>query len=387
MRVAFDARYLNARTSGVGTYCRSLLTELCDLDPSLEFLIVTRKKGLLDTLPRVRGEELVFDAHPRSMRTLYHLPLRLRRERFDLFHGPFNILPSGLSAPMVVTIHDLMQLQNPEAIARSRFAQNTAGLYWRTRIRHAVTHANRVLTVSNATRDVVFEFFQNVDESRVVAAPIGLDPYYFATPSRDELALARSRVGERPFLLTVGNESPHKNHRRAILAFMKAFADTPYRFVIVRRLLRHDPDLVALLSDPAVQRRIVTLGYEESPVLRALYHLAEAFFFPSWVEGFGIPILEAMATGTPVITSDRSALAEVAGDAALKVSPYSVDGMSDALRRIASDTALRGDLIARGRERASQFTWRRCAETTLETYHAAANRAMTIRRGYRTVAP
>ena len=92
------------------------------------------------------GEELVLDAHPRSMRTLYHLPLRLRRERFDLFHGPFNILPSGLAAPTVVTIHDLMQLQNPGNIAKSRFVQNTAGLFWRTRIRHAVTHATRVLT-------------------------------------------------------------------------------------------------------------------------------------------------------------------------------------------------------------------------------------------------
>lgn len=371
MRVVFDARYLNARTSGVGTYCQNLLAELCELDSSLQFLVVTRKKGLVDSLPRIRGEELVLDAHPRSMRTLYHLPLRLRRERFDLFHGPFNILPSGLAAPTVVTVHDLMQLQNPGNIAKSRFVQNTAGLFWRTRIRHAVTHATRVLTVSHATRDVVFEFFPSLDESRVVAAPIGLDPYYFATPSGDELALARSRVGEGPFLLNVGNESPHKNHRRAILAFMKAFSDTPYRFVIVRRALRHDPELVQLLSDPAVQNKIVTLEYTELPVLRALYHLADAFFFPSWVEGFGIPILEAMATGTPVLTADRSALAEVAADAALKVSPYSVDAMSDALKRIVNDSALRTDLVARGRERAKEFTWRRCAEKTLETYQAA----------------
>lgn len=296
MKIAFDARYLNLKTSGVGTYCEKLLRALGQIEPSLEFLLVTREPGLLDRLPELRGSELVLNAPPRSLRTLHQLPLLLRRHAFDLFHGPFNLLPSGLHAPSVVTIHDLMQLQNPANIAKSRFVQQTAGLFWRTRLRHAVRHATRIVTVSHATRDAVFEYFPNTPEAGVVAAPIGVDPYYFAEPNEHELRLARERIGPGPFVFTVGNESPHKNHKRAVLAFLQAFpAPNPMRFVLVRRLLRHDPDLMALLSDPDVQRRVVLLDYTEAPLLRALYRLSRVFFFPSWVEGFGIPILEAMA--------------------------------------------------------------------------------------------
>jgi glycosyltransferase involved in cell wall biosynthesis len=323
-------------------------------------------------LPEVRATEVVLDAQPRSLGTLYQLPRVLRRQAFDLFHGPFNILPSGLTAPTVVTVHDLMQLQNPENIAKSRFVQQTAGLFWRTRIRHAVKNATRIVTVSSATRDAVFEYFPNTAEERVVAAPIGVDPYFFAAPSDDELRLAQQRAGPEPFVFTVGNESPHKNHRRAILAFVEAFpAPSPMRFLIVRRLIRHDPDLVALLDDPRVKGRVVLLDYTELPLLRALYRLARVFFFPSWVEGFGIPILEAMAQGTAVVTSNRNALLEVAGDAAETVSPFSVRAMSEALVRVDQDDAHRKALIERGQARAREFTWGRCAEATLRVYEQA----------------
>lgn len=372
MKVAFDARYLNSKPSGVGTYSEKILRALAQVEPSLEFLLVTREPGLLQRLPEVRGSELVLDAPPRSLRTLHQLPLLLRRRSFDLFHGPFNILPSALSCPTVVTLHDLMQLQNPENIAKSRFVQHTAGLFWRTRIRHAVNRATRIVTVSHATRDAVFEYFPNVREERVVAAPIGVDPYYCAEPSAEELTLAQKRIGDGPFVFTVGNESPHKNHRRAILAFMRAFPEpSPLRFVIVRRLIRHDPELVALLDDPKVNQRVLLLDFTEQPMLRALYRLARAFFFPSWVEGFGIPVLEAMAQGTPVVTSDRNALIEVAGDAAETVSPFSIEAMAEALMRVDRDEEHRKSLIAKGHARAREFTWGRCAEATLDVYEAA----------------
>jgi glycosyltransferase involved in cell wall biosynthesis len=372
VKIAFDARYLNTKTSGVGTYSEKLLRALAQVEPNLEFLLVTRAPGLLDRLPELRGSELVLDAPPRSLRTLHQLPLQLRRHTFDLFHGPFNILPSGLSAPSVVTLHDLMQLQNPENIAKSRFVQQTAGLFWRTRIRHAVKNATRIVTVSRATRDAVFEFFPSTPEQRVVAAPIGVDPYFFAEPGEHELALARERVGSDPFVFTVGNESPHKNHRRAILAFIEAFpAPSPLKFVIVRRLVRHDPELLALLDHPNVKGRVVLLEYTEQPMLRALYRLARVFFFPSWVEGFGIPILEAMAQGTPVVTSDRNALLEVAADAAETVSPFSVQAMAEGLVRIERDEERRTTLVGRGHARAREFTWGRCAEATLSVYEEA----------------
>jgi glycosyltransferase involved in cell wall biosynthesis len=229
-----------------------------------------------------------------------------------------------------------------------------------------------VVTVSRATRDTLFEYFPNVSEERVVAAPLGLDPVFFEDPGSEALELAARRVGPGPFVLNVGNESPHKNHRRAILAFLEAFKERPeMRFVIVRRLVRHDPDLVALLEKSDVKRRIVLLEYAELPILRALYRLAHLFFFPSWVEGFGLPILEAMASGTPVVTSDRGALLEVAGDAASTVSPYSVSAMANALLELSEDEKRRASLKERGLARASEFSWERCARTTLSVYEQA----------------
>ncbi|HEX2730824.1 MAG TPA: glycosyltransferase family 1 protein [Polyangiaceae bacterium] len=373
MKIVVDARYLGGADSGVGNYSRHLLTELVNLDPSLELTLIVRRQGSAGELLAQRCRELVFRAAPRSISTLYWLPQRIGALGADLFHGPFNILPSGLPCPGVVTIHDIMQLQNPNNIAKSRFVQQTAGLFWRTRIRHAVTHASRVFAVSEATRDALLEYFPSLPEQRVVVTPNGVDPYYFETPSQTELESARSHYpsGRRLFLC-VGNESPHKNHFRAIQAFVDAFGKSErHHLVIVRRLVRHDSELERLLAEPAVKARVTLLDHVDRPTLRALYAVAHVFFFPSWIEGFGIPILEAMAVGTPVLTSDRNALCEVAGDAALMTSPFSPMQMAQALQRLDSDNALRERLVLAGKRRAAEFSWRRCAEATLLGYHAA----------------
>ena len=229
-----------------------------------------------------------------------------------------------------------------------------------------------IAAVSAATRDALLERFPMLEEDRVSVTPNGVDVRFFEEPSAEAVELARSRVGQGPFVLSVGNESPHKNHERGILAFMKAFEQIPeLRFVIVRRAVRHDPRMVRLLRRADVAQRVILLDHVELAELVALYHLAEVFFFPSWVEGFGIPILEAMASGTPVVTSDRSAPAEAAGDAALLASPFSVREMAAALGRAHADQRIRGRLVELGKRRAREFSWRRSAEATLEAYARA----------------
>ncbi len=372
MKIAFDARYLTGRGSGIGTYCDNLLRELLDLDDALELLLVTRKRGLAEQYDPARCTEVVFDHEPRSYRTLHLLPLKLRGRRFDAFHGPFNILPVGLRTPTVVTVHDIMQLQNPANIATSWLVQQTAGRFWRTHIASAIRRATRVLTVSHATRDAVLERFADTDEAKIAVTYNGTDPYFFERASDADIASARAAVGtDAPFVLCVGNESPHKNHHRAIRAFLAAFGpDDPERLVLVRRSVRHDRRMDALLARPEVKARVIIVEHVDKSVLRALYQSARSFFFPSWVEGFGLPILEAMASGCPVLTSDRSAPGELAADAALTASPFEVEEMAAALRRLHHDEALRAKLLANGRPHAEAFTWRRTAEGTLAAYRA-----------------
>jgi glycosyltransferase involved in cell wall biosynthesis len=374
MRLAIDARYLDAAASGIGTYLDNLVREMLALDGALHIAFVTRRRGLAARFDAARCSDLVFDVEPRSLRTLFLLPRRLAGQAHDVFWAPFNIMPSGLSRPAVVTIHDIMNIQNPASIDTRRWSQMSAGLFWRVRISHAVRHADAVVTVSQATKDAICEWFPDVPASKITVALSGVEPRHFADPGAQGRRLVHDALGgDPPFVLVVGNGSPHKNHHRAIEAFLLAFpAPSPMKLVLVRRSVRGDRRMQALLARDDVSRRVILLGHVSRPLLVALYRSARAFFFPSWVEGFGLPILEAMAAGCPVVTADRSAPAEVAGDAAETVNPFDVRAMAGALARVVNDAAVRARLVAAGAARARSFDWRRSARVTLDVLRRAA---------------
>jgi len=370
MRVAFDARYLTSKSSGISTYQRNLVREMLIADPDLHLILITRTHGVARQFDSDRCQEWIYDVEPRSIRTLYGLPRRIRSKSFDLFHATFNIIPAGLQKPVVVTMHDIMQVQDPANIDLRWHVQYTAGLFWRIGMQRAIYGADRIVTVSEATRDAIMERFTDVSADKFSVTHLGSDPFFTEPAQTVDLKRARESLGfENPFVLTVGNESPHKNHYRAVQAFMKASERAPeLRFVIVRRSVRHDRRLHDLLQDPDVAARVRLFDEVDRPLLRALYQSAKIFFFPSWVEGFGLPVLEAMASGCAVITGDRSATAEVAGDAAVKVSPYDVSAMTDALLEVNSGIEVREKLIRAGRERVATFSWAKTAEATLTAY-------------------
>ncbi len=369
MKVAIDARYLSARSSGVGSYTWNLINELGQLDPDLRFVIIKRKRGVPTPLPSDRYEELLLDVEPRSLAALYSLRWLLPKD-VDLFHCLFNILPIGLRCPTITTIHDIMYLQAMTNITVDPLTWATAGLYWRATVSYAIRHADRLLTVSDATRLAIMELFGEHVSERIAVTPNGLDPFFLeADDSRDE-ELVTSVVGSgNRFVLVVGNLSRHKNHPNAVRGFLRATRNDPQmKLVLVRRSKRWDPEMSLLLRRPLREGRVIAVPEVSHETLRALYRRAELFLFPSTVEGFGIPIIEAMACGSPIVTSDRGAMAEVAGDAAELVDPYDVGSIARAIRRVLDDSAHREKLIALGRDRFRFFTWRRCAEKTLEAY-------------------
>jgi glycosyltransferase involved in cell wall biosynthesis len=370
MRVAIDARYLDGTGSGIGAYTYNLVNHLLEVDEALELLLVFSNRAGARTIDHPRVTKTFFPASPNSLRTRLLLGPVLSRHAFDLLHVPYAVLPWRFSRPLVVTIHDLMWIVDPTFISHSPLTRVVAGTFYQTSIRHALARADRILTVSEGTRrDIVAE--RPACAPRTVVTHQGIDPrHIFPLPRAAAFAAIGDIVPpETPFVLTVGNNSPHKNHLRAIRAFLAAFGDRPeYRMVVVRRFLRQDRELNALLAEPRVKRQVITLPHVTSAIVNALYNAARICLHPSLYEGFGLPPLEAMAVGTPVVTSNVSCMPEVAGDAALLVDPTNVDDLARALRRLDADEPLRAQLIARGRARHEHYDWRVVARTVLDVY-------------------
>ena len=174
-------------------------------------------------------------------------------------------------------------------------------------------------------------------------------------------------------MLTVGQGAPYKNHLHAVQGFLEAFRDHPsYRMILVRRTVQREKDLHALLRQPHVQSRVLTLSYVTAAMLNALYNAARMVLHPSYYEGFGLPLVEAMAVGTPLVTSTVSAMPEIVGPAALLVHPADARAIGAALQTLDRDEVLRARLIAAGRQRVQRFCWRACAQATLAAYREVA---------------
>ena len=375
MRIAIDIR--RAGDFGVGTYTRNVIRELARQDSKNEYRLIGTAKHFeeLGKLPE-NFELLPYEAEPGSFRTHLHLPLLLNEQRINLLHMPWFYAPAMVPCPLVITVHDLTEIflaaRGPEFVQAGR----------RFFARRAMMKASCVLAVSQAAaRDVVRAF--GVPEAKVAVVHNALDAR-FATepyPAADESRILERHAVNHPFVLYAGNIRPHKNLTRLIEAF-----------AIVKGELRGHPELGALkllvigdeLAKHSDLRRAVVrarvredvrfLGFVEHSVLRVFYTRARAFLFPSLYEGFGLPPLEAMAHGTPVVTSDASSLPEVCGDAAMLVNPEKVFDIARGIQQVLTDEDLRRELVARGRARVQQFSWQRAAQRIREVYQSVGSK-------------
>jgi glycosyltransferase involved in cell wall biosynthesis len=366
VRIAIDARKL--RDYGIGTYVRNLLRQLARQDPATEYLLICNEPdcGIASQLgPNFRA--VPDKAAGYSVREQFSVPLDLRREQADLFHAPHYVLPPLTPCRAVVTIHDCIHLRFPQYLpSRLGYAYARASLW-------AATHrAARVITVSEASKRDILRYFR-VPESRIDVIYNAIDDRYWQEPAAEDMERVRERYQlTAPFVLYAGNIKPHKNLERLIDSF---------------HLLRHErPDLKDVqmliigdeISKYATLRRAVHrhklhkhvrfFGFVPDQTLAALYRLADAFVFPSLYEGFGLPPLEAMASGTPVITSNVSSLPEVVGDAALMIDPYEPQAIAEAMYRVLTQPELRASLRTRGLARAREFSWERSIARVRQIY-------------------
>jgi glycosyltransferase involved in cell wall biosynthesis len=374
MRIAIDVRKIN--DFGIGTYLRNLIRHLprFDFENDYYLLCYPQDKELLKSLTATFHLHFV-NAPNYSVSEQWSIPFALKRIRADLFHAPHYVLPLLTPCPSVVTVHDVIHLLFPQYLP-SQFASH----YARFMIGRALVKASLVMTVSKASKRDLLGFF-DVDEAKILVIPNGIDPSMTRELTAEEIERVRRRfqIAGRTALF-VGNIKPHKNVERLIAAFAKVREDPAFddlTLIVVGDEISKYPSLRRTVERHRVRAQVRFFGYVPEMTLVALYRAADVFVFPSLYEGFGFPPLEAMANGTPVVTSKISSLPEVVGDAALTVDPYNVDEIADAMKRILTDPVLRKELVASGRKRSDLFSW----EKAVAEVHAAYMRVLATAPG------
>jgi glycosyltransferase involved in cell wall biosynthesis len=364
MRVAIDARKLH--DFGIGTYIRNLLRQLARIDSSTEYVLLSAQADQDVAAQLGPNFRSVLEPSPNySLREQIHIPWVLRRERPNVFHAPHYVLPAAVPCPSVVTIHDCIHLMFPQYLPNK-----AAYLYARATMWAAVKRSDCILTVSEASKRDILHFF-NVAPEKIVVVYNAIDDHFWLTPPDEEVAHVRERYQlDHQFVLYVGNIKPHKNLVRLIEAFdqLRRSGLEELKLLIIGDEISKLPSLRRAVHGHKLHKHVRFLGYVSDSTLRVLYRLASVFVFPSLYEGFGLPPLEAMASGTPVVTSNQSSMPEVTGDAAMLVDPYDVDSIVDGMRRVLTDPALAAELRLRGPQRAREFSWASSVEKTREVY-------------------
>lgn len=376
MIIGLDVRSLFDKPTGVGRFVANLLAGLSALDGHNEYRLYgdRRVDGRLVESRALRHRYVALPFLPSSFGWMHvRLLPALLRHPVDVFHFPFHTIPLIRNWKTVVSINDITYEVHPEWYP----VRGVLGM--RLLSRYAARRADRILTCSHATRRDIVRYY-GVPEERVRVTYYGVDRRFMRiedSPAIQKVRAAYARPGEK-MILYVGSIHRRRNIDRLLRAFRQVrerIGDG--RLVLVGKVEYVGQDLGALARDLGIEGHVVFADYIRDEDLVLLYNAADLFIFPSSYEGFGLPVLEAMACGTPVITAGNSSLAEIAGEAAILIDPHDIDEMAEAMCDILTDGRLRDELRVKGLAQASTFSWERTTRETLQAYEeVAAGRRM-----------
>jgi glycosyltransferase involved in cell wall biosynthesis len=366
MRFSVDAHAIGCHLTGNEVYIRNLLHEFAKLDRSNDFIAYVSKPGAHLQVPKsVRTSRV--SANP-FRRLGLDLAMKLHYDKPDLLHVQYTA-PIGCSVPLVVSVHDVSYLEHPQYFTRFRAAQ------LRFTVKRTVEAAARVLTPSEFSRKAILRNYK-LDENKVVVVPNAVSSSFRPVDRETAAAIVEEKFGIRgPFVLTVGDLQPRKNHLGLLHAFERMVTQhphLPHRLVFVGKETWYSKDLHKAVQRSSIAGRVDFTGFVEDPELLQFYGACDLFVFPSFYEGFGLPILEAMACGRAVACSSATAMPEVANAAGILFDPYSVPEMSRAMADVLLDDEMRARLERLGTHRAAGFTWERAAQRTLDVYYDVA---------------
>jgi glycosyltransferase involved in cell wall biosynthesis len=365
MRIGFASEWIGERVGGVERYAADLIRGLVRVDPHNHYAIFTTRRGAHFQVADGGGRVTV---RPTAISSRWYyvpvgLPLGLLQHPVDLLHATFTVVPWCPTRRIVLTVHDVGPDVHPEFFP--------AGVRYRFRwlVKHGLARATRVIVPSLATKEELLEHYP-VEAAKVIVIPEGINGTFERHGPEPNPHEEIGRNIPQEFILCVGRFHARKNLVRLLQSFaiVKKRRRTSVKLVMAGSDMWHKRQVTDVIHELALDRDVVCPGYVSDAALDVLYRRAMVFAFPSLHEGFGIPPLEAMARGLPVMASNLSVMPEVLGDAALLVDPYSVEDMADGLEKLLYDTELRQRLIQRGKKRSAQYDWDSVARRTLNVY-------------------
>lgn len=365
LRIGIDGRYIQDHFPGIGRYTYNLIQALAKAAPEDSFVLLynpqlVNTRYTLERLKAPNVDLVAVNLPTFSLTEQYRLPSLICHLGLDLFHSPYYIKPYLLPCPSVVTIYDLIPRLYPQYISLG------ARVIFEIAIRLAAVTSRMIIAVSQSAKDDLVRLL-GLLPSKVWVTPLGVDTQFKPLKEKAIFNLRHKYDLPEGYILYLGINKPHKNLVRLVEAFAKVKSgrklvlagreDPRYREVheVVRRL--------------SLQERVIFLGQVPERDLPALYCGAALFVLPSLYEGFGLPLLEAMACGVPVISSSISSLSEIAGRAAVTVDPMDVSQLARALEEVWGNSDLRVSMRQEGLKQAAHFSWERTAKETLMVYH------------------
>lgn len=375
MRIAIDAHAVGTGLGGNESYAKNLIEALAQIDSVNRYtLYVTTREAIelfTDRWPNFKVRATL--PHTPLIRIPLTLPAELRRNRVDVLHVQYTA-PPLVPCPIVTTIHDLAFEHLPETFKRRSWMQ------LRLTVRYTARKAAEIITVSEySRRDIVDSY--NIPASRITVTPEAAASIFSPSPPTEIDRIRKVYGIEGDYILAVGSIQPRKNLVRLMAAYgrlrRKLPADKLPKLVLVGKRAWLYNETIRTVDELELSKWVILTGYVPETDLPALYSGATCFVYPSYFEGFGLPPLEAMKCGTPVIVGNRTSLPEVVGDAALLVDPFDVDEIAAGIERILGDENLRTSLKEKGIQRASGFDWQETARLTLGVYEKAARQAGT----------
>ncbi len=371
MHIAIDAHSVGANLAGNESYITNLIEALAEIDTLNRYTLYVTKQIAVERFqnrwPHVDVRLTL--PHTPLIRIPLTLTRELRRRPIDLLHVQYTA-PLWTPCPVVATIHDLSFEHLPQTFTRRSRAQ------LRLTVRRTARNAAHVIAPSEFSRRDITKTY-NIKESRVSVTPLAAPDYFAPVTNAKKLSQVRVAHGIKgDYILAVGSVQPRKNLPRLIAAYAdlrraRAHAKLP-QLVVVGKLGWLYEETLRAVEEHAVGDYVLWTGYVPESDLPALYTGALCFIYPSYFEGFGLPPLEAMQCGAPVIVGNQTSLPEVVGDAGLLIDPFNQQAIADALARVIDDASLRASMRCKGLAQAKKFSWRKTAQLTLDVYERTA---------------